>query len=171
MPEAATEKLAKPEAERILCETFAQVFRAYAEASDSVQAMIREMCEVINDPETTPDECESAYSTLIEALFPISHKGELGIDIEELREVGCKELDDFKPSIESHDKQEQIFAERLKDIMESNGITQSDLAEKISVQQPAISMMLNRKCRPQKRTIEKIATALNVSPEELWPTS
>ena len=29
--------------------------------------------------------------------------------------------------------------------------------------------MLNRKCRPQKRTLLKVADALGVRPQELWP--
>jgi hypothetical protein len=31
--------------------------------------------------------------------------------------------------------------------------------------------MLNRMCRPQKRTIPRLAKALNVHPRELWPDS
>jgi len=45
------------------------------------------------------------------------------------------------------------------------------LAEKIGVGQPAISMMLQRQCRPQKRTVMRIAEALGVSAEELWPNT
>ncbi len=29
--------------------------------------------------------------------------------------------------------------------------------------------MLNRTCRPQKKTIVKLAEALNVQPSDLWP--
>jgi transcriptional regulator with XRE-family HTH domain len=53
--------------------------------------------------------------------------------------------------------------------MESNGLTQAELAAKVGVGQPAISMMLNRSCRPQKKTVRRIATALGVTVEELWP--
>ncbi len=35
--------------------------------------------------------------------------------------------------------------------------------------QPAISQMLNRNCRPQKKTILRLAQALDVLPQELWP--
>jgi transcriptional regulator with XRE-family HTH domain len=55
--------------------------------------------------------------------------------------------------------------------MEERGVTQTELAERIGVGQPAISNMLCRQCRPQKRTVEKIAAALEVAPEELWPPS
>ena len=53
-------------AERILSENFAQVFRAYMEASDEVQAVIRDMCELINCAETDRDDREAAVETLKE---------------------------------------------------------------------------------------------------------
>ena len=45
---------------------------------------------------------------------------------------------------------------------------QIDLANASGVGQPAISMMLSRNCRPQKRTVIRIAAALGISPGELW---
>ena len=48
-------------------------------------------------------------------------------------------------------------------------VTQQELAERIGCSQPAVSQMLNRNCRPQKKTILKLAEALNVQPQELWP--
>jgi transcriptional regulator with XRE-family HTH domain len=53
--------------------------------------------------------------------------------------------------------------------MDKAGLTQEQLAEKIGVGQPAISMMLKRQCRPQKRTVQRLAEALGVAAEELWP--
>jgi transcriptional regulator with XRE-family HTH domain len=67
-------------------------------------------------------------------------------------------------------RDEVQFAERLRQIMNQKGVTQEGLAEKIGVGQSAISMMLQRQCRPQKRTIQRLAEALDVHPEELWPT-
>jgi len=48
-------------------------------------------------------------------------------------------------------------------------MTQEALAAKLGVGQPAISNMLNRQCRPQRRTVLRLAQALGISPEELWP--
>jgi transcriptional regulator with XRE-family HTH domain len=53
--------------------------------------------------------------------------------------------------------------------MDDLPITQEEVAERIGVGQPAISKMLNRNRRPQKKTIMKLATALNVSPMVLGP--
>ena len=53
--------------------------------------------------------------------------------------------------------------------MAATGMTQVELAEKVGIGQPAISMMLNRTCRPQKKTVQKLAAALGVAPVDLWP--
>jgi len=53
--------------------------------------------------------------------------------------------------------------------MARRGMTQEALAAKLGVGQPAISNMLNRQCRPQRRTVLRLAQALGISPEELWP--
>ena len=67
------------------------------------------------------------------------------------------------------EREEATFAERLAALLEAKDMTQERLAEAIGVGQPAVSMMLNRNCRPQRRTVEKIAKALKVSPEDVWP--
>lgn len=67
------------------------------------------------------------------------------------------------------DSQETAFADRLRDLMALKCVTQEGLARRIGCSQPAISQMLNRKCRPQKTTILKLADALHVAPRELWP--
>ena len=156
-------------AERILSESFAQVFRAYLEASDQVQAVIRDMCELINCAETDPDDREAAVETLTEALFSTSYDGELGIDIGDLRKV-LDGSNAFRDDIEALDSQDRIFAERLKAAMDEKGMTQAQLASLIGVTQPAISMLLNRKCHPQRATVKKLAEALDVAPKTLWPT-
>ena len=48
-------------------------------------------------------------------------------------------------------------------------VSEEKLAEMIGVTQPAISMMLQRECRPQRRTIVRIAEALELDPQDLWP--
>ncbi len=67
------------------------------------------------------------------------------------------------------DSQEALFSDRLRQIMKDKNITQQQLAERIECSQPAISQMLNRKCRPQRKTLDKIASALSVDVLELWP--
>ena len=67
------------------------------------------------------------------------------------------------------DHEEATFAERLREVMKKKAVTQEQLADRIGVGQPAISLMLQRACRPQKRTVFRLAEALGVSPDELWP--
>ena len=67
------------------------------------------------------------------------------------------------------DCQETAFADRLHELMELKRVTQQELSNRVGCSQPAISQMLNRKCRPQKKTILKLAEALQVQPQELWP--
>ena len=155
--------------ERAASEAFAPLFRAYMEASSEVQEVIRDMCTIMNDASTDADDREAALATLIEALFPISHKGKLGIDIEDLRHQCADECDAHRREDEALDEQERTFSDRLRALLSEKGMRQEDLAERIGVQQPAISMMLNRGCRPQRRTVDKIATALGVRASDLWP--
>lgn len=151
--------------QRALSTLFAKHFRAYMEASDEVQDVIESMSNILNDPDADPDEKVAALDTLTEALFPASHNGQLGIDIDDLRSVQPKEI---KDECAKHDAQEESFAYRLADLMQKREINQAQLASMIDVQQPAISMMLARNCRPQRRTIEKLAKALRVKPKDLW---
>jgi transcriptional regulator with XRE-family HTH domain len=75
-----------------------------------------------------------------------------------------------KPILQRMDKEEADFADRLRQLLEEKDITQQELAEKLGIGQSAISMMLGRSCRPQRKTVSRIAEALGVSSEALWPT-
>ncbi|MCA9309803.1 MAG: helix-turn-helix transcriptional regulator [Phycisphaerales bacterium] len=148
---------------------FAQLFRGYLEASDAVRRVICDMAGVINDPQADEDEKAAALSTLMEAMSPShapeSRGGELGIDLADLAEGQAGNAAECA----SHDLEEEDFARRLREVMEERGLTQSELAGRIGVGQPAIANMLARNCRPQRRTVERLAAALEVPPQRLWP--
>ena len=113
------------------------------------------------------DESEerSICSLLSEILFPNTDDGLLDSDaIASARDPEIAEV------LADLDRQERTFAERLKSAMDDRGVTQVVLAEKVGIGQPAISMMLNRTCRPQKKTVQKLAAALGVEPGDLWPS-
>lgn len=147
---------------------FATCLCAFRECSDSVQAMIVEMAAIANDPEATPDEREAAVATIAEALFPSGGSGSLGVDLEAPGGLDDEGAD--KDILDALDAEEEAFSERLAALLREKQVTQLQLAECIGVGQPAISMMLSRKCRPQRRTVERIATALGVTPADLWPS-
>ncbi len=143
--------------------------RAYLECSDEVQADIRELLDVLSDPATDDDDRESTLMTLADALFPNPHEGELGMDLEQSERLGAAHSDETRAALEELDREERTFAERLRRLMDARALSQLALAKMLGVSQPAISNMLNRQCRPQRRTVTRIAEALQVTPEELWP--
>jgi DNA-binding XRE family transcriptional regulator len=148
---------------------FAQFFRAYLECDDEVQAIIRRQTAVATDREADEDDRALALSTVYEALFPESspYDGQLGINLADLERFATGE---DRAAVEEMDRQEATFSERLNAMMVSQGMTQAQLADAIGIGQPAISNLLNRKSRPQSRTVAKLARALGVTTNELWPT-
>lgn len=146
-----------------------RVLHAYHECSDAVQEGIREMLAILEDPEAEADEREMAMATLADALFPNPHKGQHGMDLEESESDAVGASEELRGIVERMDREEAVFAERLAQLMKEKGLTQTQLAERIGVGQSAISNMLNRNCRPQRRTVLRLAEALSVSATELWP--
>ena len=143
--------------------------RAYLECSDEVQQAIREMLQVLEGPSTSEEQRQMAISTIADALFRNPHKGEYGMDLAASEREAAAVEPRLQAIVKQMDEEEASFAQRLRKLMDDRRITQEELAERIGVGQPAISNMLNRNCRPQKKTIMKLATALNVSPTALWP--
>ncbi len=119
-------------------------FGALAECSDEVQRVVFRMVSIVEDPHTKPEQRQRALATIADAL-------------------ALSQDDDLEKT------QEAAFADRLHTLMAVKCVTQHELAERVGCSQPAISQMLNRKSRPQKKTILKLAEALQVQPQELWP--
>ena len=158
-----------PEIEKLTLLQATKFLRAYLECSDEIQAGIREMMEILNDPSTEEDDRDMTLLTLADALFPNPHGGKLGQDLEESERIGAEYSEEMRIALEEMDKEEETFAARLRNLMESRGITQQQLAETLQIGQPAISNILNRQCRPQRKTVLRIANALRVEPDSLWP--
>lgn len=148
----------------------AKFIHAYLECSDSIQEGIRNMLDILNDPESDEDDRHMAVATLADALFPDFYKGHLGMDLQESEDDASEESQELQEIVTRMNEEEATFADRLRCIMEQRKITQKELADRIGVGQPAISNMLNRQCRPQKRTLHNLAAALEVAPTELWPS-
>jgi transcriptional regulator with XRE-family HTH domain len=64
---------------------------------------------------------------------------------------------------------EAAFAATLDRLLAERQLTQAQLAERIGAGRSSISMLLKSRCRPQRRTLGKLAEALGVTVEELWP--
>jgi lambda repressor-like predicted transcriptional regulator len=164
-----TSRLPRVDTELMTSRMFAQVFQAYMECSDEIQEVVRDMVAIVNDPEATENDRTMACSTIAESLFPYRHAGHLGIDLEKAERLEAESSKEFEEARDSMDIEEAHFADRVKAILEARGMAQADLAEACEIGQPAVSNLLSRQSRPQRRTVEKIAKALGVSPDEIWP--
>ena len=148
----------------------APVVRALMECDDDLRAQALELFGDLESGELDEGQRHSTLALLAEILFPNTDAtGVPGLDLEEAETLTHPVNSEAPAIIERMNNEEAIFASRLRVVMDARGLTQATLAEKIGVGQPAISMMLNRSCRPQRRTVARIAEALGVDANELWP--
>jgi lambda repressor-like predicted transcriptional regulator len=142
----------------------ASIIGAFCECSPSIQAAVREMVKIANSPDSDADERDMAFHVISEALFP-----GLSAEVAELDEFRGSRPD-ARQAKEGLDDEASLFSHRVRTLMEEKGITQEQLAMTAGISQPAVSNVLNRMCRPQRRTVSKFAEALGVKAEELWPS-
>jgi lambda repressor-like predicted transcriptional regulator len=143
---------------------------ALNECDDELRTEAIELFKQLASGELSEEEVYATTALLAEILFPnADHKGLPGLDLVEAEAIARNISEEAKDVLDEMDKEESIFAENLRAAMAKQGLTQAQLAERIGVGQPAISNMLQRECRPQQRTVMKLAQALGVPPEELWP--
>jgi DNA-binding XRE family transcriptional regulator len=121
------------------------------------------MLAVIRDPSSDEDERNMAVTTILEAVFPSFAADVLRADEEERASPEALAVE------AALNREEESFATNLKRVMQEQGVTQEELARAAGISQPAISQMLNRQSRPQMRTVRKLAEALQVAPDVLWP--
>ena len=62
---------------------------------------------------------------------------------------------------------EQMFSDRLKELMQARRMTQTALADQIGVTQSYVSALRKGQYTPSRRTLNDIATVFGVSPEWL----
>ena len=144
--------------------TFIEVKNAYSECDPEIQSVIDEMIEICCDHEASENEKRMARTTVMEALYPSLSADAFNAEKDTRRST------EGKNNKRSLDDEEKEFAKRLHQHMKAAGMKQGELAKKIGVGQPAISNMLNRQCRPQQRTVKKLAKALGATPGDLWPS-
>lgn len=141
-----------------------------SECSDEIQRVVARMLNILKTPDTSSNERQRALMTLADALsLNPDDDGEYGHDLVASESKAAAHYPQLAREVEQMNTQETRFANRLRELLESRHISQTELANRIGCTQPAISQMLNRNCRPQKKTILKLAEALDVPPEKLWP--
>lgn len=154
-----------------------ELIRLYLECSDEVQSVVRSMFAVLDHSSTTSEDRRRAITTIADALFvnPMEGHGRYGFDfLTAERDAAQKhEQIERRPVVSSRldqlDSQEATFSERLRKILDEKNVTQEELATRIDCTQSAISKMLSRNARPHRKTILRMAQALNVQPTDLWP--
>ena len=154
-----------------------ELIRCYLECSDEVQSVVRSMFAVLEYDQATDEDRHRAINTIADALFlkPFEGHGRYGMDLSTIeRESAEKHEQVERRAVVSRrrdqlDSQQATFAQRLRQFLEEKNVTQEELAERIGCTQSAVSKMLSRDARPQRKTIFKMALALNIEPTELWP--
>jgi lambda repressor-like predicted transcriptional regulator len=150
--------------------TASSILRALQECDPKLREAALELFDQLQNDDLDPEQAHATTALIAEILFPNADQdGIPGLDLEEAEKIAPTVDPVAGPLLAEMDRQEATFAERLRTAMTHKGVTQAELAAKIGIGQPAISMMLNRACRPQRKTVEKIANALGVEAEELWP--
>lgn len=67
-------------------------------------------------------------------------------------------------------QQKVQFAATAKRLLAERGLTQEQLAQQLGVTQPTVSDLLAGKHKPQPKTLGRLADALGVAVDDLWPT-
>lgn len=148
----------------------APIVLALAECDEQLRAEAIELFKHLASGELDEEQRFATVALLAEILFPNGDsKGVPGVDLVEDEAVASSIDPETKEILARMDEEESFFADRLRELMDAKGLTQAELAAKVGIGQPAISMMLNRACRPQRKTVLRFAEALGVLPEQLWP--
>jgi DNA-binding XRE family transcriptional regulator len=142
-----------------------EVLQAFFQLDARTQQEIQEQVKRVSDPQTTAAERDRAEKKLAALLRSVGKNDQAGpvIDRDERFSPAHHELRTRMQEAEA------TFAQTLARLMAERQLTQAQLAERIGVGQSAISMLLKRRSRPQRRTLGKLAQALGVSVEALWP--
>jgi lambda repressor-like predicted transcriptional regulator len=143
---------------------FLEVKNAFEQCDDEIKQAVLEMVAIYQSEDATEDEKRRAMNTIIEAIFPGLAADFLGF---------CESVRTSKTALDRSREmaeEEASFATQVQRLMHEKKMTQEQLAEKSGVGQSAISNMINRECRPQRKTVIRMAEALGVSPQTLWPS-
>jgi lambda repressor-like predicted transcriptional regulator len=145
-----------------------QILPAYLEKSPSVQAVIRDLLNIARNDRLPPEERKWAEAAVHDALFRYQ-----ACEPDKLGALASREerhqLSGLAEEHQRMEEEERAFAANLARLLGQRNLSQAELARRVGVGPSAISMMLSRRCRPQQRTVEKIARALEVDVGELWP--
>jgi DNA-binding XRE family transcriptional regulator len=142
-----------------------EVLLAFFRLDAATQKDIRNQVTLVSNPNTPEAERSRAEKAVVEILRSAGEKPANALVVSRSERFGPRHQE-VRTQME---QAEAAFAGTLARLMAERQLTQVQLAERVGVGQSAISMLLKRRCRPQRRTLGKLAEALGVSVEELWP--
>src|SRR5437870_13377127 len=120
--------------------------RSYA-LDEELRAEAIDLFKQLESGELDAEQRTATITLLAEILFPnADDKGMPGLDLAEAEAIAPAVNPEAKDVLDRMDREEAVFAERLRELMEAKGVTQAELADKLGSGQPAVSMMLNRVC-------------------------
>jgi len=143
--------------------------RSYA-LDDELRAEAIDLFKQLESGELDAEQRTATITLLAEIPFPdADEKGLPGLDLADAEAIAPSQNLEAREVLSRMDEEEVNFAKRLRQLMEAKGLTQAQLADTVGIGQPAVSMILNRSCRPQRKTVLRFAEALGVSPDHLCP--
>lgn len=148
------------------CRTFVAGYLVFLKLDASTRSDVDQLVSSLAQGDLEEHEREGIFGTLAHMLFPGLCRTVDGGSEHEFCDPANRESEAANRDL---DREEEGFARRLQSAMAARGLTQTALAAAVGVRQSAISMMLSRDCRPQRKTVETIASALGVAPNSLWP--
>jgi DNA-binding XRE family transcriptional regulator len=147
----------------------APIVLALAECDDELRGEAFELFQQLANGDLDEEQRYATTALLAEILFPrTDSEGLPGLDLAEAEALASSSDAESKDILARMNEEESAFAQRLRELMALKGVTQAELAAKVGIGQSAISMMLNRTCRPQRKTVLRFAEALGVAAEDLW---
>lgn len=153
-----------------LAKAASPILFALKECDPDLREEVMELFVQLHEDDLDEQQTLATCALIAEILFPNADEdGHLGLDLQQAEALAARSVPEANPILETMDREEATFAQRLRAVMDEKGIGQVALAEKVGIGQPAVSMLLNRACRPQRKTVRRFAEALGVRPEDLWP--
>ena len=110
-----------PEIEKLTLLQAAKFLHAYLKCSDEIQAGIRDLLKILEDPDTDEDDRDMTLATLADALFPNPHNGQLGMDLAESERLGAEKSSEMREALAELDREEETFAVRREPPWRSAG--------------------------------------------------
>ena len=124
---------------------------------EELRAEAIDLLKQLESGELDADQRTVTITLLAEILFPnTDEKGLPGLDLADAEAIAPSQNLEAREVLSRMDEEEANFAKSLRQSMEAKGLTQAQLADAVGIGQPAVSMILNRSCPPQRKTVLRL---------------